>query len=64
MRSHYSSEVNESLVDKTVEICGWVHRRRLPRSDESRRRALQRARTGRHHQPSKGMKHHERCQMV
>ncbi len=28
MRSHYSSEVNESLVDKTVEICGWVHRRR------------------------------------
>lgn len=28
MRSHYSSEVNESLVDKTIEICGWVHRRR------------------------------------
>ena len=28
MRSHYSSEVNEQLIDQTVEICGWVHRRR------------------------------------
>ncbi len=28
MRSHYSSEVNETLVGQIVEICGWVHRRR------------------------------------
>ena len=28
MRSHYSSEVNETLIDQQVEICGWIHRRR------------------------------------
>ncbi|WP_119342691.1 aspartate--tRNA ligase [Facilibium subflavum] len=28
MRSHYSSEVNETLIDEIVDICGWVHRRR------------------------------------
>ena len=28
MRSHYSSAVNESFVGQTVEICGWIHRRR------------------------------------
>jgi len=28
MRSHYCGELNESLIDQEVEICGWVHRRR------------------------------------
>jgi len=28
MRSHYCGHVNESLVERTVEVCGWVHRRR------------------------------------
>lgn len=28
MRTHYCGHVNESLIDSTVEICGWVHRRR------------------------------------
>ncbi|WLQ14927.1 aspartate--tRNA ligase [Hahella aquimaris] len=28
MRSHYCGEVNESLVDQEVTLCGWVHRRR------------------------------------
>ena len=28
MRSHYCGEVNESLVGETIEVCGWVHRRR------------------------------------
>ena len=28
MRTHYCGQVNESLIDDTVEICGWVHRRR------------------------------------
>ncbi|WP_116962965.1 aspartate--tRNA ligase [Fastidiosibacter lacustris] len=28
MRSHYSSDINEKLIDQPVEICGWVHRRR------------------------------------
>ena len=28
MRSHYCGEVNESLIDQEVTICGWVHRRR------------------------------------
>jgi len=27
-RTHYSSEINESLENKQVTICGWVHRRR------------------------------------
>ena len=28
MRSHYCGEINESLVGETIEVCGWVHRRR------------------------------------
>ncbi len=28
MRSHYCGQVNETLTDSEVEICGWVHRRR------------------------------------
>lgn len=28
MRSHYCGEVNETLVDKTVTVSGWMHRRR------------------------------------
>ena len=28
MRSHYSSEVNETLLGQKVEISGWVHKRR------------------------------------
>lgn len=28
MRTHYSSDVNESLENQNVTICGWVHRRR------------------------------------
>lgn len=28
MRSHYCGEVNESLTEQTVTVCGWVHRRR------------------------------------
>lgn len=28
MRSHYCGQVNESLIDNKIEICGWVHRRR------------------------------------
>ena len=28
MRSHYCGQLNETLVDQTVTICGWVHRRR------------------------------------
>ncbi len=28
MRSHYCGQVNETLLDQTVDICGWVHRRR------------------------------------
>lgn len=28
MRSHYCGQVNESLIDQEVELCGWVHRRR------------------------------------
>ncbi|MDX1812801.1 MAG: OB-fold nucleic acid binding domain-containing protein, partial [Gammaproteobacteria bacterium] len=28
MRSHYCGEVTEDLIDQTVEISGWVHRRR------------------------------------
>ncbi|MFT6835939.1 MAG: aspartyl-tRNA synthetase, partial [Francisellaceae bacterium] len=27
MRTQYSSEVNENLIGKSVDICGWVHRR-------------------------------------
>ncbi len=28
MRTHYCGKVTESLIDQTVELCGWVHRRR------------------------------------
>ena len=28
MRTHYCGEVNESLIDQTVTVCGWAHRRR------------------------------------
>ena len=28
MRSHYCGHLNESLIDQTVTLCGWVHRRR------------------------------------
>lgn len=28
MRSHYSSDINEKLLNKVVKICGWIHRRR------------------------------------
>ncbi len=28
MRSHYCGEVEKSLVGETIEVCGWVHRRR------------------------------------
>lgn len=28
MRSHYSGELDASLLDEEVELCGWAHRRR------------------------------------
>lgn len=28
MRSHYCGQVNESLINQPVTLCGWVHRRR------------------------------------
>ncbi|HVL02672.1 MAG TPA: aspartate--tRNA ligase [Dongiaceae bacterium] len=28
MRSHYCGQLNESHIDQTVTLCGWVHRRR------------------------------------
>ncbi len=28
MRSHFCHEINASLIDQTVTLCGWVHRRR------------------------------------
>lgn len=28
MRSHYCGQLNETLADQTVTVCGWVHRRR------------------------------------
>jgi aspartyl-tRNA synthetase len=28
MRTHYSSNVNETLENQKVTVCGWVHRRR------------------------------------
>ncbi|OLO11444.1 aspartate--tRNA ligase [Chromohalobacter japonicus] len=28
MRSHYCGQLNETLVDQEVALCGWVHRRR------------------------------------
>ncbi len=28
MRSHYCGQLNKSLIDKSVTLCGWLHRRR------------------------------------
>ena len=28
MRTHYCGEINESLIDQEVTVCGWAHRRR------------------------------------
>lgn len=28
MRSHYCSDLNETMIDKTITVCGWVHNRR------------------------------------
>lgn len=28
MRTHYCTEVNETMLDTTVTVCGWVHNRR------------------------------------
>jgi aspartyl-tRNA synthetase len=28
MRSHYCGRINETMVDETVTLCGWAHRRR------------------------------------
>ena len=28
MRTHYCGEVNEDLIDQTIEVAGWCHRRR------------------------------------
>ena len=28
MRSHYCGQIDESLIGKEIEVCGWVHRRR------------------------------------
>lgn len=28
MRSHYCTSVNDTLINKTVSVCGWVHNRR------------------------------------
>lgn len=28
MRSHYCGDINETNIDQTVTLCGWVHRRR------------------------------------
>ena len=28
MRTHYADKVNSSLIDTTIILCGWVHRRR------------------------------------
>lgn len=28
MRSHYCGQLNETFIDETVTLCGWVHRRR------------------------------------
>src|ERR1043166_9076771 len=28
MRTHYCGELSAALVDRTVTLCGWVHRRR------------------------------------
>jgi aspartyl-tRNA synthetase len=28
MRSHYCGQLNSTLIDQQVELCGWIHRRR------------------------------------
>lgn len=28
MRTHYCTEINEKMIDSSVDICGWVHNRR------------------------------------
>ena len=28
MRSHYCGQINETLLEQTVQLCGWTHRRR------------------------------------
>ncbi len=28
MRTHYCGELNEAHIDESIEVCGWVHRRR------------------------------------
>src|SRR5436190_684858 len=28
MRTHYSHQINSSLIDQNISVCGWVHRRR------------------------------------
>ena len=28
MRTHYCGLANEALLDQTISLCGWVHRRR------------------------------------
>ena len=28
MRSHHCSDVNETMIDTTTTVCGWVHSRR------------------------------------
>ncbi len=28
MRSHYCGQINETLLEQTVQLCGWAHRRR------------------------------------
>ena len=29
MRTHYSNQINSSLINQEVTLCGWVHRRRV-----------------------------------
>ena len=28
MRTHYSTEINETMINTTTTVCGWVHNRR------------------------------------
>ncbi len=28
MRSHYCTSVNETMIEQSVSICGWIHNRR------------------------------------
>ena len=29
MRTHYSNQINTSLINQEITLCGWVHRRRV-----------------------------------